>query len=150
VDLPFANLMVSTLTPGLDAEPFTVTTIVSDLPVSRDTIALKPATLLKILGRPEKLYPVTVTVVLRAFQTAPTSLTAFGADEIVTVVATETPFAYGATAALVAVTMQVPAFVTLSALPVMAQPVAVPLVTLKVTAPVPDPPVAANVSGASR
>ena len=34
---------------------YAVITIVKDLPESRDTMALNPATLLKTLGRPEKL-----------------------------------------------------------------------------------------------
>jgi len=49
-------------------------------------------------------------------------------------------------AALVAVTMHVPMLVTVSELPVTVQPVAVPFVTLKVTAPVPDPPLVVSVS----
>jgi hypothetical protein len=69
---------------------------------------------------------------------------------MVTVVAADTPLAYGATAAFTAVTMQVPALVALSTPAVMRQPVAVPFVTLKVNAPVPEPPVAAKVSGESK
>jgi hypothetical protein len=105
--------------------------MVSDFPESRDTVALKPATLLAILGRPEKLYPVTVTVVLRAFHTAPTSRTAFGADETVTVVATDVAGAYVVAAALYAVTMQVPPDFAVSTPAVeTAHAVAVPLVTV--------------------
>lgn len=45
-----------------------------------------------------------------------------------------------ASPALVAVTMQVPALVALRLDPLTAQPVAVPLVTVKLIAPVPVPP----------
>jgi hypothetical protein len=98
-----------------------------------------------------KLYPVTVTVVLRAFHTAPTSRTAFGAEEIVTVVATEVAGAYVVAAALYAVTVHVPPDLAVST-PVVdiAQPVAVPFVTVYVTAPVPVPPAVASVRGTSR
>jgi hypothetical protein len=53
-------------------------------------------------------------------------------------------------AALVAVTMHVPMLVTVSELPDTAQPAAVPFVTLKVTAPVPDPPLVKRVSATPR
>lgn len=54
------------------------------------------------------------------------------------------------TAALYAVTMQVPPVFAVNTPAVMAQLVAVPFVTVKVTAPVPEPPLAAKVRGASR
>jgi hypothetical protein len=49
-------------------------------------------------------------------------------------------------AALVAVTTHVPVLVTVSELATTVHPVAVPFVTLKVTAPVPEPPVVVSVS----
>jgi hypothetical protein len=48
---------------------------------------------------------------------------------------------------LVAVTTQVPALVLASADPAIAQPVAVPLAAVYVTAPVPEPPLVVNASG---
>ena len=147
--LPLANASANTFTPALEA-PVTVTEITSDLPVSRVTMALKPATLLVTLGRPEKLYPVTVMFPFLPFVTDPTTRSALGADEIVTVVADEIPVAYGIAAALVAVTMHVPPVVAVSAPFVIVQPVAVPLVTVKVTTPVPEPPLVASAMGASR
>ncbi len=89
--------------------------MVTVFPESFVTRPVKPGTLLVTFGRPEKLYPVTVTDVVLPLLTVPTSRTAFGADEIDTVVATDTPTVYGATAALVAVTMQVPALVAFRA-----------------------------------
>jgi hypothetical protein len=50
---------------------------------------------------------------------------------------------------LVAVTMQVPALAALSESPTTEQPVAVPLTTLKLTVPVPDPPEVTSVSAVS-
>jgi hypothetical protein len=50
-------------------------------------------------------------------------------------------------AAFVAVTMHVPTLVTVNELADTTQPVAVPFVTLKVIAPVPDPPLVVSVSG---
>lgn len=52
-----------------------------------------------------------------------------------------------ASAALVAVTMQVPTPVVLRLDPLTAQPVAVPLVTENVTAPVPEPPAVVSANG---
>ncbi len=69
---------------------------------------------------------------------------------MVTVVAAEMAGAYGVAAAFAAVTMQVPALVALSALPVIRHPVAVPFTTEYVTAPVPEPPLVARVRGESR
>ena len=48
---------------------------------------------------------------------------------------------------MVAVTMQVPAEVADKVDPLSAQPVAVPFVTLKVRAPVPDPPLVVSANG---
>jgi hypothetical protein len=53
-------------------------------------------------------------------------------------------------AALVAVTTHVPMLVTVSELPDTAQPAAVPFVTMKVTAPVPEPPLVKRVSAIPR
>jgi len=53
-------------------------------------------------------------------------------------------------AALVAVTRQVPKLVTVSDDPVTTQPSAVPGTAVKVTAPVPDPPVVTRVSAEPR
>ncbi len=52
-----------------------------------------------------------------------------------------------ASAALVAVTVQVPAVVTLRSDPVTVQPVAVPSVATNVMAPAPEPPVVVSGSG---
>jgi hypothetical protein len=54
---------------------------------------------------------------------------------------------YVASPALVAVTEHVPALVAESALPLIAQPLAVPLLTVYVTAPVPEPPLVVSVKG---
>jgi hypothetical protein len=51
---------------------------------------------------------------------------------------------------LVAVTMHVPRLVTVNELPVTTQPAAVPTVAVKVTAPVPEPPVVVRVRGDPR
>ena len=50
--------------------------------------------------------------------------------------------------AFVAVTVQVPAAVTVNNPPLSAQPVAVPSTTTYVTAPVPEPPLVVNVRAA--
>ena len=50
--------------------------------------------------------------------------------------------------AFVAVTMQVPAAVTVSTPPLSAHPVAVPFTTTYVVAPVPEPPFVVRVSAA--
>ena len=49
-------------------------------------------------------------------------------------------------AAFVAVTRHFPAPVAVSELPVILQPVAVPLATVKLTAPLPEPPLVTRVS----
>jgi hypothetical protein len=72
---------------------------------------------------------------------------AFGtATENFTVVAGDETAWLVVEAALIAVTMQVPTLETVSDLPDTVQPVAVPFVTLKVTAPVPEPPLVRRVS----
>jgi hypothetical protein len=68
----------------------------------------------------------------------------------VTVVAEEEMARLVIEAALVAVTTHVPTLVTVSELPNTVQPAAVPLVTLKVTAPVPEPPLVERVSARPR
>src|ERR1700722_955927 len=55
--------------------------------------------------------------------------------------------AYVESAAFVAVTMHVPALVARNTLSLTAHPVAVPSVTLKLTAPVPEPPLTASATG---
>jgi hypothetical protein len=64
----------------------------------------------------------------------------------VTVVAGELALKYVDSAALVAVTTQVPALEAESELPLTAQPLAVPLVTVYVSAPEPEPPLVASES----
>jgi hypothetical protein len=64
----------------------------------------------------------------------------------VTVVAGEDATKKLVSAALAAVTMQVPNEVAVKVDPETAQPVAVPLVTVKVTEPVPEPPAVVRVS----
>jgi hypothetical protein len=127
--LPFAKIRVIVFTPDFVLLAFTVIVRVSSLPVSRVTMALKPATLLMALGRPEKLYPKIVTDVLRPIVRIPTSRSALGADEIVMVFIVVAA-AYGDAAAFVAVTMHVPDVDALRAPPVIAHPVAVPFATV--------------------
>jgi hypothetical protein len=91
-----------------------------------------------------------VTLDLRPTVGAPAIRKIFGADEMVTVVTADNADAYGDAAALVAVTRHVPAVVAFSELPVIVQPVAVPLVTVYVTAPVPAPPLMPKARAASR
>ena len=144
-----AKINVIVFTPGRVALAFTVIDRVSSLPVSRETVAVNPATLLMALGRPEKLYPEIVTVDLRPMVKMPARCSAFGADEIVIVVAAVKAAAYGDAAAFVAVTIHVPAVVALRAPLVIAHPVAVPFATVYVTAPVPEPPFVPSASGES-
>jgi hypothetical protein len=65
----------------------------------------------------------------------------------VTVVAPELTALYVVSAALAAVTLHVPPVALVSVVAWIAQPVAVPFVTLKLTAPVPDPPDVVSVRG---
>ena len=64
-----------------------------------------------------------------------------------TVVALEEILAYVPSLALVAVTMHVPAVADVRTVPVLVQPVAVPLATKKLSAPVPEPPVMTSGKG---
>jgi hypothetical protein len=145
--LPFAKMMVKPCTPVV-TPLLTVTTTVSDLPVSRVTLAVIPATLLITLGRPKKPEPRIVTVVLLPTHTAPATRVALGPGTTnVTVVAENETARLVMDAAFVAVTKHVPTLVTVNEAPDTVQPVAVPFVTLKVIAPVPDPPLVVSVSG---
>jgi hypothetical protein len=145
--LPFAKMMVKPCAPVV-TPLLTVTTTVSDLPVSRVTLAVIPATLLITLGRPKKPEPRIVTVVLLPTHTAPATRVALGPGTTnVTVVAGLEIARLVMEAAFVAVTMHVPTLVTVNELADTTQPVAVPFVTLKVIAPVPDPPLVVSVSG---
>jgi hypothetical protein len=63
-----------------------------------------------------------------------------------TAVAADDAAAYVESAALVAVTIQVPALVAFTEVPEITQPVAVPFVTAYVTAPVPEPPLVVKVN----
>ena len=65
-----------------------------------------------------------------------------------TVVTDDEAAEYLASAALVAVTKQVPAEVALNTAPLIEQPLAVPPVTEYLTTPVPDPPLVVRVRGA--
>src|SRR5580698_1916431 len=89
---PLAKVSVKTLVPVLEA-PVTVMLTVSERPVSRVTVPLKPATLLANLGRPEKLYPLIVRFDFLPLVTEPETRTAFAAVVIVTVVAADVALA---------------------------------------------------------
>src|ERR1700712_5174086 len=69
---------------------------------------------------------------------------------IVTAVGGEEAAGLLVSAAFVAVTVQVPAVVALSLPALTTQPVAVPLIAVKVTVPLPSPPDAVSVSGVPR
>jgi hypothetical protein len=66
------------------------------------------------------------------------------------VVATDDAARLVVDAALVAVTVHVPRLVTVNEVPVTTQPRAVPGTAVKVTAPVPDPPVVVSVNAEPR
>jgi hypothetical protein len=74
-------------------------------------------------------------------------LTALAAADIDTAVGPDETGRYVESPAFVATTRHVPALAALNELPEIEQPVAVPLVTVNVTAPVLDPPLVVKVSG---
>lgn len=102
------------------------------------------------MGRPEKAVPMIVIVVVLPGTTKPTTLTALKGFTKVTVVAADETARLVVEAALVAVTRHVPRLVTVSDVPVTTHPSAVPGTAVKVTAPVPEPPVATRVSAEPR
>jgi hypothetical protein len=82
--------------------------------------------------------------------TNPLVLVALKGNTKVTVVAADVIARLVVEAALVAVTRHVPKLVTASDVPVTTQPRAVPGTAVKVTAPVPDPPLLVSTSGVPR
>src|ERR1017187_6993404 len=102
----------------------------SVLPVSRVTFAVTPATLLIILGRPEKPEPTMVTVDVLPTVTAPATREALNGSTNVTFVAAEATTRYVVGPAFVAVTRHVPGLSALSEVPETVQPADEPAATV--------------------
>jgi hypothetical protein len=135
-----ALVAVTTQVPAVVAvrfDPLTAQPVAVPLVTAKVTAPVpEPPNVVRVSGAP-KVPDVEVTV--SAAWVAPAKVTVVAGDEVAAKVAS---------AALVAVTEQVPEDVVVKVEPLTAQPVAVPLVTAKVTAPVPEPPNVVRVSGA--
>jgi hypothetical protein len=91
-------------------------------PESAATLAVTPATLQIILGRPLKPEPTIVTVDVLPTVTVPATRVALKGSTKVTFVAAEDATMFVASPALVAVTRHVPALLALSEVPERVQP----------------------------
>ena len=110
------------------------------------TLALTPATLAMIRGRPLKPVPVIVILEVRPATTAPMTRMAFRGSTNVTFVAADEAGWWVVSPAFVEVTVHAPALRAVNSFPDTLQPADDPAARVQVTAPVPVPPAIESLS----